>query len=86
MLTWRVFSDDNVQGELVTAERMFINSGNGLIFSIRDPHAAPEAPLSPFEKAALTTKKPKRKPLVMITVRAFNTGGWHDLKLERPTP
>ena len=84
MLTWRVFSDDNVQGELVTAERMFINSGNGLIFSIRDPNAPELLPQPPTPVDAMKVvpyKKPKRKMLVMITLRAYNAGAWSRVEL-----
>ena len=82
MLTWRVFSDDNVQGELVTAERMFINSGNGLIFSIRDPHAPELLPQPPVDAIKVVPyKKPKRKMLVMITLRAYNAGAWTKLEM-----
>ena len=80
MLTWRVFSDDNVQGELVTAERMFINSGNGLIFSVRDPNT-PEPIPAPVDTKALPAKKPKRKIVIMITLRAYNAGAWSRVEL-----
>ena len=82
MLTWRVFSDDNVQGELVTAERMFINSGNGLIFSVKPPASdvdpEPEAP-KPAKSSSFAKKK--KKPLIMITLRAYNAGAWTKLEM-----
>ena len=46
MSTWRVFSDDHVLGELVTAEKIFINEGNGLIFSVAA--VVPEEPPPPL--------------------------------------
>ena len=81
MLTWRVFSDDNVQGELVTAEKIYINDGNGMIFSVKacepEPISEPVPEVKP--KAG---KKPKWKPKpAMLTLRAYNAGAWSRVEL-----
>ena len=78
MLTWRVFSDEHPAGELLHAERMFINTGNGLLFSIPPPTSESVAP-----KATAAVVKKTRGPAQMITVRAYNAHAWHRVELVR---
>ena len=84
MLTWRVFSDDNVQGELVTAEKIYINDGNGMIFSVKavEPEPLPEVTPTVKPKLVKTGKwKPKAPRAAMITLRAYNAGAWSRVEL-----
>ena len=73
MLTWRVYSDDHVKGELVAAEKLFINAGV-LMFSVKE--AEPE-PVAAVEVAPAKPGKRKWKPKAqMQTLRAYNAGAW----------
>ncbi len=79
MLTWRVYSDDHVKGELVAAEKLFINAGV-LMFSVKEAEPEPVAVPEVVAPAKPGKRKWKPKPQ-MQTLRAYNASAWSRVEL-----